>query len=112
MNNLDAISILRQATEEKAADIFIVAGIPVSYKVNGTIRTIGERLMPGDTEVIVRQIYELAGKRNIDPFLHNGDDDFSFAIPGLSRYRVSTYMQRGSLHAARFPRFRHPHHLL
>ncbi len=97
MNNLDAVSILRQATEEKASDIFIVAGLPVSYKVNGVLQTLGERMMPNDTEQIVKQIYELAGNRNIDHFLKSGDDDFSFAIPGLSRYRVSTYLQRGSL---------------
>lgn len=97
MSNLDAVSILRQATEEKAADIFIVAGLPVSYKVNGVLQTLGDRLMPEDTRQIVSQIYELAGNRNIDHFLNSGDDDFSFAIPGLSRYRVSTYLQRGSL---------------
>ena len=97
MNNLDAVAILRQATEEKASDIFIVAGLPVSYKVHGVLKTMGERMMPQDTEQIVKQIYELAGNRNIDRFLASGDDDFSFAIPGLSRYRVSTYLQRGSL---------------
>ena len=97
MNNFDAVSVLQQVTEEKASDIFIVAGLPVSYKVQGVLKTIGERLMPDDTEHMVRQIYELAGNRNIDRFLESGDDDFSFAIPGLSRYRVSTYLQRGSL---------------
>ncbi len=97
MSNLNAVSILQQATEEKASDIFIVAGLPVSYKVNGVLQTLGERMMPNDTEQIVKQIYELAGNRNIDHFLKSGDDDFSFAIPGLSRYRVSTYLQRGSL---------------
>lgn len=97
MSNLDAVSILRQATEEKASDIFIVAGLPVSYKVNGVLKTMGERMMPQDTEQTVKQIYDLAGHRNIENFLKSGDDDFSFAIPGLSRYRVSTYLQRGSL---------------
>ncbi len=96
MSSLDAVSILRQATEEKASDIFIVAGLPVSYKVNGVLQTMGERMMPDDTERVVKQIYELAGNRNTSHFTESGDDDFSFAIPGLSRYRVSTYLQRGS----------------
>lgn len=55
--------------------------------------------MPNTTESLIRQIYILAQNRKIDPFLESGDDDFSFAIPGLSRYRVSTYKQRGSLAA-------------
>lgn len=94
---LDAVSILRQATSEHASDIFIVAGLAVSYKVNGVLHSIGERLMPNDTESLIRQIYELANKRMMGHFMECGDDDFSFTIPGLSRFRVSTYKQRGSL---------------
>lgn len=55
--------------------------------------------MPDSTEAFIRQIYELTHTHPIDDFLKNGDDDFSFAIRGLSRFRVSTYKQRGSLAA-------------
>lgn len=96
---IDTTSILTSATHARASDIFIVAGLPLSYKVNGIFQSEGERLMPADTEQMIREIYCLAGDRPIDPFLNCGDDDFSFAIPGLSRYRVSTYKQRGSLAA-------------
>jgi len=97
--SLDAVSILQHAAESKASDIFIVAGLPLSYKINGVLHRIGERLMPDTTEKIIREIYALTQLRNIEPFLQKGDDDFSFAIPGLSRFRVSTYKQRGSLAA-------------
>lgn len=99
MNTPNLNALLQTATQAKASDIFIIAGLPLSYKVNGTIQPEGERLMPGDTELLVRDIYALAGDRPINRFLEYGDDDFSFAIPGLSRYRVSTYKQRGSLAA-------------
>lgn len=56
-------------------------------------------MMPDMTEILIREIYTLAGNRSITHFLECGDDDFSFAIRGLSRYRVSTYKQRGSLAA-------------
>lgn len=59
----------------------------------------GDRLTPDMTEQIIKDIYELAGNRNMKPFLKKGDDDFSFAIPSCSRFRVSTYKQRGSLAA-------------
>jgi len=55
--------------------------------------------MPADTEQLVRQIYEQTGHRSIDTLLETGDDDFSFAIPGLSRFRVSAFKQRGTLSA-------------
>lgn len=55
--------------------------------------------MPDETEHMIRDIYKLADSRDMKRFLKTGDDDFSFAIPGLSRFRVSTYMQRGSMAA-------------
>ena len=94
-----AVAVLTAATNAKASDIFIVAGLPLTYKVNGVLHSEGERLMPNTTELLIREIYALTDGRPIEPFLASGDDDFSFALPGLSRYRVSTYKQRGSLAA-------------
>ncbi len=94
-----ATTVLQTATQAGASDIFIVAGLPLSYKVHGVMQSVDERLMPHDTEMLIQNIYELAGNRSLQHFFETGDDDFSFAIPGLSRYRVSTYKQRGSLAA-------------
>jgi twitching motility protein PilT len=47
----------------------------------------------------VEDIYALAGDRPMQAFLSTGDDDFSFAIDGVSRFRVSVFKQRGT-HAA------------
>lgn len=96
---INTIEFLREATTAHASDIFIVAGLPLSYKIQGNMHRIGDRLTPSMTEQIIRDIYELAGERNMKPFLKKGDDDFSFAIPSCSRFRVSTYKQRGSLAA-------------
>ena len=55
--------------------------------------------MPAETENLLRIIYKLAGNRDISRLLETGDDDFSFSIPGVSRFRVNAYKQRGSLAA-------------
>ena len=95
---MNALEFLTQTTKEGASDLFIVAGRPLSYKKGGKLTLVNEeRMMPAQCETMIREIYELAGHRNPDPFLASGDDDFSFAVQGLSRYRVSAYMQRGSL---------------
>lgn len=92
--------ILNQAIQEQASDVFIVAGLPVSFRKNGVICRNGDtRLLPNDTEELLVKIYELAGNRDITLLHEKGDDDFSFAIPGLSRFRVSAYKQRGALSA-------------
>lgn len=92
--------ILERAIRNKASDIFIVAGLPVSYRINDVIEhPDGEKLLPRDTQKLVEQIYELANNRNMVRFQESGDDDFSFAIPGMSRFRVNAYMQRGTMAA-------------
>jgi len=35
----------------------------------------------------------------MDPFIQSGDDDFSFSISGLGRFRCNAYKQRGSMAA-------------
>ncbi len=95
----DLNNYLIRAVNDQASDLFIVAGCPVSEKIEGHIVPIeSQKLLPPDTELLIREIYKLAN-RSIDRYLSTGDDDFSFAIPGLSRFRVNTYRQRNSLAA-------------
>lgn len=92
--------ILQQAVEKDVSDIFIVAGRPLCYKINHQILNHAEeKLSPADTRELILGIYTLAGGRSPDRFLECGDDDFSFSLKGISRFRVSTYLQRGSLAA-------------
>ena len=93
---MDVRKILEEATKCEASDIFIIAGRPLTYKSKGAMNTLDDqRMEPKDTFQFVSAIYTLA-ERNIDDFDRTGDDDFSFAIPGVSRFRVSTFKQRGS----------------
>ncbi|MGN0705949.1 MAG: type IV pilus twitching motility protein PilT [Lentihominibacter sp.] len=97
---MNITEILQKAVAEKASDIFIVAGLPVSLRKNGIISRLDEtRLLPPDTEELISQIYSMAGNRELAIVSDGGDDDFSFAVPGLSRFRVSAYKQRGALSA-------------
>lgn len=97
---MDIIVLLRQAVSRQASDIFIVAGLPVSYRANGRIcRGEEGKLMPPETKECVEELYKLADNRDIGILEQRGDDDFSFAVSGLSRFRVSAYKQRGALSA-------------
>ena len=93
-------TILEQAIAEKASDVFIVSGLPVSFRKDGVIGRIDdEKLLPPETESLLTEIYQHAGNRDLNILSDNGDDDFSFAIQGLSRFRVSAYLQRGAMSA-------------
>ena len=92
-------SILKQAAEEQASDLFIIAGGPVCEKLGVRVRPIGdERVTPEESERLIGAVYALAG-RPIDGFRGRGDDDFSFSVAGLARFRVNAYRQRGSMAA-------------
>ena len=89
--------ILHTGMARKASDILIIAGLPVSYKINGVIMRDGQRLLPADTAALAEELYRMAGNRDMTRLLEEGDDDFSFALPGLCRFRVNALKQRGSL---------------
>jgi len=92
----DWIKYLKDAVAHQASDVFFVAGKAACEKLEGHIRPLSDqRLMPGDTEAMITDMYR-AAQRDMDIFQKRGDDDFSFAVPGLARFRVNTYRQRGS----------------
>ena len=97
---IDLEKLLRDAVEREASDVFIIGGLKFAMRRNGTIVHTGDtRLLPPDTQSLLEQLYDLAGKRPMERLLNEGDDDFSFSVPGLSRFRVSAFRQRGSLSA-------------
>ncbi len=89
--------IFNYAINVKASDIFIIAGRPLSYKIMGEIVSVDTvPLTAEDTYNIIRDIFAIAKNENIDELCSRGDEDFSFSVPKLGRFRVSAYMQRNS----------------
>ncbi len=97
MQNIE--EILRHSVGEGATDIFIIAGAPVTFKINGRITPLGEQFITPDiSNDLIEGIYS-AANRPLDNLRKNGDDDFAFAMAGISRFRICSYKQRGSLAA-------------
>lgn len=96
---LDILDYLKKAVEIQASDVFIISGLPVSFKIDGAILPQEDSpIMPEAANSLIRKIYEMS-ERSMDSFIESGDDDFSISVKGLSRFRVSTYRQRGSMAA-------------
>ena len=90
---------LKRAVDDGASDLFIVAGGPVSEKLDKRMIAISEeKVFPKETAQLMAELYAQAG-RSMESFLNRGDDDFSFSVAGLARFRVNAYKQRGSLAA-------------
>lgn len=101
---------LKSAVEKNASDIFMIPGMPLALKINGRIMADGEdKIFPDAMDNLICQIYDLSNHRSMDRIRTHGDDDFSFSIPGISRFRASVMKQRNSLAAViRIVRFELP----
>ena len=98
---MDMTALLSDMIDKGASDVFIVAGLPVTWASGGRQRRLDMApLMPDATQSAVADIYALAG-RSMAPFEEsaNHDDDFSFSIAGVGRFRVNVFRQRGSVGA-------------
>ena len=85
---MNMTEILKSAVERGASDIFVVAGLPLTYKVRGEQQreTADGAFTPEKTEAFAAEIYRLAAR---EPHCLNGsatDDDFSFSLSGTGRF--------------------------
>lgn len=96
---MQILEVLQQAIERGASDVFVVAGLPLTYKVNGRQQRENAPLDVADCAALVGAIYTLAGRSAEVLQAQRVDDDFSFAQPHLGRFRANILRQRGSLAA-------------
>jgi len=88
--------ILVDAARQQASDIYLIGGLPLTYKVYGRQVRVNPdvRLMPDHLKTMIGDLYALARRPNK---LEQGcfEDDFSFGN-AVARYRINTFYQRGS----------------
>ncbi len=90
--------LLRIGFELKASDIHLTVGVPPIFRINGELRRYGkDTLKPEDTEGMARAIVPAD---LWDRLKENGELDFSYGLPGVSRFRVNAYHQRTCLSLA------------
>ncbi|MFP7493485.1 type IV pilus twitching motility protein PilT [Terribacillus saccharophilus] len=90
--------LLTKAMELKASDIHLTVAVPPIFRVHGVLRRDqATNLTPQDTEQMARAI--LSAKL-WERFEEVGEVDFSYSIPGISRFRINIYLQRGCVSLA------------
>ncbi|HNW87197.1 MAG TPA: PilT/PilU family type 4a pilus ATPase [Candidatus Limiplasma sp.] len=91
---------LRLILERKGSDVYIVPGAKVMAKVNDQLEALSEnKLKLAECEDLIRQIYCKADSRSMERLTRDGDDDFSFGLASLGRFRCNAFRQRGTLAA-------------
>jgi twitching motility protein PilT len=111
----DIDNLLTLAVDHKASDIHFTVGVPPVFRLNGELvplcLTVGGRLTPcaasrgfkseEETERLSREdiedaLRQLMSEKHLHQFNEAGEADFAYGIPGLGRFRINCFKQRGS----------------
>jgi twitching motility protein PilU len=87
--------LLRKAVDLNASDLFVTVGAPPSAKINGDIAHLSETpLSVNHTQMLVRSIMN---DKQVASFEETREANFAISLPGIARFRVNAFMQRGSV---------------
>lgn len=88
--------ILTIAVKARGSDIHIKAGLPPVVRIDGKLRPIPntERMSPEQVRAIALGMMD---ERQKQQFEETYEVDLSHGVPGLARFRVSVYCQRGTV---------------
>jgi twitching motility protein PilU len=92
---VEFVDLLKVMVEKDASDLYIVAGSPAAYRVEGILQRVGEKpFAPQDVENLARSVLS---ENQWAEFGQNMEMDLVVSFPNLSRFRVNIYRQRGSI---------------
>lgn len=94
MANVDAH--LRMMASRNCSDLHLKAGAPPAVRVDGHLEIMRDdpELTAEQTEAFAREMLE---KRHLPIFENGGDVDFAYSCPGVGRFRVNVFRQRGTV---------------
>jgi twitching motility protein PilT len=88
---MDISELLAFSVKNKASDLHLSAGLPPMIRVHGDVRRIN--LPALDHKDVHGMIYDIMNDGQRKAYEEVLECDFSFAIPGLARFRVNAFNQ-------------------
>ena len=90
--------LLIKTVEHEASDLHITVGTAPRIRKSGSLLELGEQKLSADK---VKELIESKmSSTQIDDYNNGHEIDYSIGVPGLSRFRVNVYSQRGNICAA------------
>jgi twitching motility protein PilT len=88
--------ILKVAIKGGASDIHLKSGLPPMFRVDGALVPLknGDRIMPDEIQTMAYSIMNPVQKAR---FEEHREADLAYGIPGLGRFRVNVFQQRGTI---------------
>jgi twitching motility protein PilT len=92
---MDFKAVLQEMIKRDGSDLHLKVGRPPTFRVNGELEPMEHApLKPEDLKALAEQ---LMTPRQIKQFGEEKECDFAIGVPGIGRFRVNLYQQRGSL---------------
>ena len=94
---LDLDQALMRVIEIEGSDLHLKVPARPLVRRHGALETIAdaEPLKPDETERML--LHMLTDQTKLDEFHRDNEVDFSYSIPGVARFRVNAFRQRGSI---------------
>src|SRR4051812_16576118 len=90
---LNTKPLFKLMVEKKASDLFFTPNAPIKIKIEGQILPVNKQVLTPET---VRQTsFALMSPEQREHFTREWELDFAVSEPGLGRFRVNVFMQRG-----------------
>jgi len=88
-------AVLQQLVQLSASDLHLKVGRPPTVRLNGDLHPLElPVLRPEDLKSLAEQ---LMNPKQVKQFTDDKECDFAIGVPGIGRFRVNLYQQRGSL---------------
>ncbi len=95
---MDVRDLLRTAVESNASDLHLVVGSPPTLRIDGVLAALEMPVLTGeDTK---KMVYSILNEIQMEKFEKELELDFSFSLPGISRFRVNIYVSKECIEAA------------
>lgn len=95
---MDHVALLQKAHESRASDIHLTVKVPPVLRVDGDLRRMD--LPPLENEEIRQMLRNILTDNQMAKLDEEGELDLSFSVPGMGRYRMNAFRQRGTYGAA------------
>jgi twitching motility protein PilT len=93
--SFDYKQVLHQMVQHNASDLHLKVGRPPTLRVDGRMVSLD---MPALKQEDLRSLAEqIMAPKNIKEFSEQKESDFALAVPGIGRFRVNAYQQRGTI---------------
>ena len=91
----DYKAVLQHMIQANASDLHLKVGRPPTLRVDGHMVVLD---MPALRQEDLRSLAEqIMAPKNIKEFSEQKESDFALAVPGIGRFRVNAYQQRGTI---------------